>query len=141
MTTTEGAKIDSLTTSYVFSQVISDPTHILPNPSLCIDLLFINQYYLVTASGVHPSLHPNCHHQIVFFVKLNLKIQYLSLYECLIWDYKNANEQLINRKIENLNLDKSFEGDQVNLVNKIIFNIFHNFITNKIIICSDKDPL
>ena len=29
--------------------------------------------------------------------------------------------------------------DQVYLFNKIL-NIFHNFITNKIVICSDKDP-
>ena len=35
----------------------------------------------------------------------------------------------------------TFEDDQVYLFNKIILSIFHNFITNKIIKCNDKDRL
>ena len=46
-TTTEGTKIDSITTSYSFRQIISDPTHILPNSSSCIELIFTNQPNLV----------------------------------------------------------------------------------------------
>ena len=38
-------------------QLISDPTHILPNCSTCIDLIFTDQPNLVVDSGVHPSLH------------------------------------------------------------------------------------
>ena len=60
------------------------------------------------------------------------------LYECYIWDYKNGNEQLIKGAIESLNWEKSFEDDQVYLFNKIILNIFHDFITNKIIKCNYK---
>ena len=37
--TTEIVKIDSVTT-YGFSQIISEQTHILLNPSSCIDLIF-----------------------------------------------------------------------------------------------------
>ena len=81
------------------SQIISDPTHILPNSSSCIDLIFTNQPNLVTESGVHPSLHSKCHHQIVF-AKLNLKVEYPSLYECLILDYKNADVPSINHSID-----------------------------------------
>ena len=58
LSTSEGTQVDSLTTSYGLSQIISDPTHILPNSSSCIDLIFTNQPNLVTKSGVHPSLHP-----------------------------------------------------------------------------------
>ena len=75
LSTSEGTKVDSLTTSYVLNQIISDPTHILPNSSSCIDLIFTNQPNLVTESGVYPSLHPKCHHQIVF-AKLNLNVEY-----------------------------------------------------------------
>ena len=82
-------------TSYGCSQIISDPSLILSNSSSCIELIFTNQPKLVIESGVHPFLHPNCHHQIIF-AKRNLKIEYSSLYECLIWDYKNAYEQLSN---------------------------------------------
>ena len=59
MTTAEGAKIDSITTSYCFSQIIIDPTHILRNVSSCVDLVFTNQPNLVPESGIHPSLHWN----------------------------------------------------------------------------------
>ena len=38
-------------------------------------IIFKSQPNLVVESGVHPSLHPNCHHQIVF-AKFNLMISY-----------------------------------------------------------------
>ena len=40
LSTSEGTQVDSLTTSYGLSQIISDPTHILPNSSSCIDFLY-----------------------------------------------------------------------------------------------------
>ena len=94
---------------------------------MCIDLIFTKQPNLVIESGVHASMDLNCHHPIVF-AKPNLKIEYPRLYERLIWDYKYANEQMINRVIERFNWEKSFEGKnahyQVYLFNKIILNIF-----------------
>ena len=101
MTTIEGTKIDSVTTSYGFSQNISNPSNILPNSYSCIDLIFINQPNLVIESRVHPSLHQNSYNQIVF-ARHNLKIQCPLLYEHLTWDYKNVNEQLINHKSKGL---------------------------------------
>ena len=83
LSTSEGTQFDSLTTSYGLSRIISDPTHILPNSFSCTDLIFTNQPNLETESGVYPSLHPKCRHQIVF-AKLNLKVEYTPLYECLI---------------------------------------------------------
>ena len=56
-----GSRIDYLTT-YGFQQSIPEPTPILKNSSSCIDLIFTDQPNLVTNSGTHPSLHPNCHH-------------------------------------------------------------------------------
>ena len=64
ITTYEGFKIDSLTTAHGLHQIISQPTHLLPTSSTCIDLIFTDQPNLVVNSGVHPSLHKNCHHQI-----------------------------------------------------------------------------
>ena len=143
LSTSEGTQVDSLTTSYGLSQIISDPTHILPNSSSCIDLIFTNQPNLVTESGAHPSLHPKCHQQIVF-AKLNLKVEYPPLYERLIWDYKNADIPSINRAIDIFDWGNSFEGknvhEQVHFINKTILNIFHNYIPNKTILCNDKDP-
>ena len=41
------------------------PTHIQTSSSSCIDLIFTNQPNVSVNSGVHASLHPNCHHQII----------------------------------------------------------------------------
>ena len=65
-TTQEGLKIDNLLSPFSLSQVINEPTHISQNFNSCIDLLFTNQENLITDSGVHPSLHSNCHHQIIY---------------------------------------------------------------------------
>ena len=60
--TTEDLKLFSSSPSNGFSQLIQDPTHILGHSSSCIDLLFTDQPNLSVNSGVHASLHPNCHH-------------------------------------------------------------------------------
>ena len=62
----QGISINDITSSYGLTQMISEPTHILPNSSSCIDLIFCNQSNMITNCGVIPSLHPNCHHQIIF---------------------------------------------------------------------------
>ena len=75
---------------YGFHQLISQPTHLLPQNSSCIDLIFTDQPDLIVDSGVHPSLHLNCHHQITY-CKLNLNTEYLPPYEHFVWDCKRAN--------------------------------------------------
>ena len=79
LTTSEGKQVNAITSSYGLSQLICEPTHILSNSLPCTDLIFINQNNFVMDSGVHASLHPNCHHQIVY-AKLNLKTEYSPLY-------------------------------------------------------------
>ena len=39
-TTLEGTHIEALTLFYGFHQIISEPAHILPNSTSCIDLIF-----------------------------------------------------------------------------------------------------
>ena len=90
---TSGSKTDCITTSYGLSQIRNKPTHILPNSSSCIDLIFTSDLNMLRESGVHSSLHPNCHHQIVF-TKFNLKIYYPPPYERLAWQYQKTNSNL-----------------------------------------------
>ena len=45
---------------------MKEPTHILHIFSPFIDLIFASQPNLIIESGVHPSLHPNCHHQLIY---------------------------------------------------------------------------
>ena len=53
-------------------QIIKEPTHILNNSS-CIDLIFTSQADLLMESGMDPSMHSNCHHQIIY-LKFDLHI-------------------------------------------------------------------
>ena len=89
ISTKEGVNLESVSSSYGIHQLITDPTHILPQFSSWIDLIFIDQPNLVIDSGVHSSLHVNCHHQITF-CKLTLKIVFHPPYEHLVWNYKKA---------------------------------------------------
>ena len=73
--TIEESKLFSLTSSNGFSQLINEPTHIQTGSSSCTDLIFNNQPNLSVNSGVHASLHPNCHHQIIHS-SFNLNISY-----------------------------------------------------------------
>ena len=52
-TTTEHTQLESLTTVHGLHQLISKPTHLLPQSSSCIDLMFTEQPNLIVDSGVH----------------------------------------------------------------------------------------
>ena len=62
----EGNKIEHITSQCGLSQIINETTHILDSSSSCINLISTSQPNLVIESGVHPSLHQNCHHQIIY---------------------------------------------------------------------------
>ena len=123
--TLEGTNLYSLTSSNGFFQLINEPTHVQSNSSSCIDLLFTDQPNLAVNSGVHASLHPNCHHQIVH-TSFNLNISYPPPYQRLIWDYKKADSEKIRKALDLLNWE--------------ILNIFSNYMPNKYITIDDKDP-
>ena len=143
VTSYEGSHIDSLTTTYGFHQLISDPTHLLPNSSFCIDLIFTDQPNLAVDSGVHPTLHGKCHHQIIFS-KFNLMIEYPPPYERLVWDYKKANVDSIQKALEKIDWGFLFSNksvhQQVKILNNTLMNVFSNFIPNKLVTFNDKDP-
>ena len=67
-----GIAIENISSQCGLYQVINEPTNILENSSSCIDLIFTSQPNLITESGVHPSLHPNYHRQVIY-AKFNLK--------------------------------------------------------------------
>ena len=113
ITSFEGSELDFLTSHFGLSQIIKKLTVILDNSRSCIDLIFTSQPNMVIDSGVHTSLHSNCHHQMIY-AKLDLKIIFLPPYERTVWHFKNANCDHIKRVI--------------------------SFITNETITCDDRDP-
>ena len=66
ITSFEGSGLDFLTSQIRLSQIIKELTYLLDNSSSCIDLIFTFLPNMVIDSGVHASLHSNCHHQIIF---------------------------------------------------------------------------
>ena len=63
VTSYEGIHIESLSTMHGLQQLITDPTHLLPNLiTSCTGLIFTNQTNLVVNSDIHSSVHAKCHH-------------------------------------------------------------------------------
>ena len=126
----EGLKIENLISQFSLSQVINEPRHISQKFNSCIDMLFTNQQNLINNSEIHPSLHSNCHHQIIYG-KVNLEIFYLPRYERHIWHYKHANVDMISKAIQGLDWDKAFSDkstDENFIFTRAILNIMSNFI-------------
>ena len=142
-TTYGGKKLESFTSQCGFKQVISDPAHILESSSSCIDLIFTSRPNLVVNSGVHSSLHPNCHHQIIH-AKFNLRIFYPPPYERFPWHYLNANNDLIQWSISQFNWERAFSNKgvnkQISIFNEAILNIMANFIPHETKIFNDREP-
>ena len=124
-------------------QVIKEPTHILHNSSSCIDLIFASQPNLITESGVRPSLHPNCHHRLIY-AKFNLQIYYPPQYYREVWYYNDANTELIRRAVDQFNWQKAFlnknVNEKVNIFKETILNILRNFIPHETVLWNDRDP-
>ena len=127
----EGRKIETVISQNRLHQEINKPTYVLNNFSLSVDLIFNSQPNLLIESDFHTSLHPNCHHQIIF-AKFNLDIVYPPPYEREIWHYQKANIDLIKHAINPFDWKKAFsniDGDKmVSIFNQTIINILCNFI-------------
>ena len=143
VTTFEGCKIDTATSQFGLSQIIKEKTHILSNLTSCIDLIVTSQPNLVMHSGVHLSLHPNCHHQIVF-AKFNLTVFYPPPYKRLVWHYQQTNTDLLKRAVELFDWEKSLSNldvkKHVSVFNETNMTIFENFIPHETITSNDNDP-
>ena len=100
-TTPEGAKLDNLTSQYELTHFLKIPTNIFENYRSCIDLIFTSQTNLVVevGFGLHPYLHGNCHHQIIYS-KFDLKTFYRRPYEKTVWYYQQVDTELIKRSLE-----------------------------------------
>ena len=142
--TSEGTNLFSRASSNGFSQLINEPTHIQTSSSSCLDLIFNDQPNLSINSGVHSSLHSNCHHQIVHS-SFNLNIHYPTPYQWLTWDYKKADSTKIRQALESINWERLFHKKDLNAkviaLNETVLNVLQNYVPNKYISVDDKDPV
>ena len=111
--------------------------------SSCIYLIFTSQPNLISDSGVHSLLYPNCHQKIVF-AKLNLNIVHPPPYLRKIRHCREANTGLIRLAIKQFNWERAFSNTTVNekldIFNRTVLNILRNKILHEIIVCDNKDP-
>ena len=134
----------ALSSSNGFSQLINEPTHRQTNSTSCFDLIFTDKPGLSVDSGVHWSLHPKCHHQIIYST-FNLSICYPSPYQQLAWDYEKADPNKIRKVLDLVNWERLSEQKSIDAqfakFNDTILNTFRNFIPNKYITINDKDNI
>ena len=116
----EGISIENITSHFGLHQVINEPTHILENSSSCFDLIFTSQPNLLAESGTQSSLHPNCHHQIIY-TKFNLEVIYPPLYAREVWHYQDSHVGLIRRSINEFDWDRAFANKHLD-EKLLIFN-------------------
>ena len=62
----EGLSLEALTTYLGLYQMIPEPNHFMGSPRSCIHLVFTDKPNSFFDTGVHPSLHEQCHHQYVY---------------------------------------------------------------------------
>ena len=73
ITDTAGVNLLRVLDDYGLTQLVDQPTYIVNNTHTCVDLFATDQPGLVLSNEVHPSLHPNCHHQINY-TKLSFEL-------------------------------------------------------------------
>ena len=141
--TSEGISVENITSQFGLHHIINEPTHILENSSSCIDLIFTSQPNLSVESGTQPSLHPNCHYQIIY-AKFNLEVLYPSSFTREVWHYQDSNVDLIRRSINEFDWDRAFANKHVDekvlIFNKTVLKVLSNFIPHEVIVCDDKNP-
>ena len=137
----EGSTIDLVTSRPRLHQLIN---HMLKNHSSCFHLIFTCQPNLVIESGAHSFLHSSCLHQIVKFVKFNLKICYPTPYSKEDWHFKETETDLIRRALNDFNWERAFSKTNVNekvcIFNKSALNFLSNFIPHETALYDDKAP-
>ncbi len=102
----------------------------------CIDLIFTDQPNIFIESGVHPSLHEQCHHQIVYG-RLSINNLAPPPFTRRLWHYDSANIDAIRRSIEMYQWRESLQSiecpnQQVKLLTEVVLNVCSNFIPNEI---------
>ena len=139
----EGKLFEPFTSDLGLNQLITEPTHLMGESKSCIDLIFTDQPNLFLESGVHPTLHDQCHHQIIYGM-LSIKNPAPPPYKRRLWYYDKANIAAIRKSIEMFHWREALENitcpsHQVEILNEVLLNIFSNFIPNEFVTVKPKD--
>ena len=104
----EGRIFEAFTAELGLQQLVCEPTHFIGESKSCIDLIFTNQPNLFLETGVHPTLHRQCHHHVVF-AKITAHNLTPPSYKRKLWYYDRANIPAIKKSIELYNWQEIFQ--------------------------------
>ena len=132
----EGKQFEPLVSDLGLHQLISGPTHIIGDSKSCIDLIFTDQPNLFIYSDIHPSLHEQCHHQMIH-AKLSVRNAVPPPYTRKLWFYDRADITSIQTSVKMFRWQETFEevthpDKQVEVLNEVLLNICSNFIPNEL---------
>ena len=139
----QGRLLNNFLISNNLEQLISEPTHVRDDGSqFCIDLIFTDQPFLFTETGVLSSLDHHSKHNIIH-ATVNISVPRPPPYKRKIWDYKSAKTDQIRANLRQVNWHELFSNLNVNekclLFTDVFLDIMKNNILNKIITCNYKD--
>ena len=141
--TREGRMFSDFIFSNNFEELLNEPTHLRDDGTQsCNDLICTDQPFIFTESGVLSSLGIHSKHQILHG-NLNFSVPCPLPYKRNIWDYKSREKDKICNDISNVHWERLFVNKSFHGMNKIFsetfLDIISKHITNKIIMCNDKD--
>ena len=98
ITNTPGQKIDFLTSSAGYAQIINKPTHVANNFMSCIDLIFCTNKNIISNHGANVMIFQKCHHNIIYG-KINIWVPLPPVYVREVCDCSKANVENIKKII------------------------------------------
>ena len=139
-----GTRTQGIFDEHNLTQLVNQPTYITDNCRTCIDLVVTDHPDLVLNCEIHPSLHPNCHHQINF-VKINIHCPPPPPFPRRVWHYNRANVDAIRGALLQYDWERNLGNtptidEKVSLFNTVLLNVAKNFIPFDDIIVKPKDP-
>ena len=142
-TTVSKSKLEIMPFHYELNQIINEPFHILEDFHLA-EILFLHlSQNMVLYSGVHSSVNPNSHDQIVF-TKFYSNVYYPPPYERRAWHYKYANAAQIKNTLASSNREQARSNSsidkRISVLNETIINVMSNYIPNETKVFDDQNP-
>ena len=114
--------------------LIKNPNHFINSSSSSVDLIFSTAKSLLRDCGIDPSLYDTCLHGIISG-KVKFGIPLSPPFHREIWDYRNANNEGIQRSRTSFNWKKSFQNKnikaKIEIFTETLKIIFSNYILHE----------
>ena len=137
-----GKDIDTFKTTWSYTQMIGQQTHIINDKSSCNDLLFTINSIVLSDVGVKQTIYDKCHDNIIY-ASFNLNIPHSPRYHTYVWGYKNTYHDMYTacKFIGELGRRKEIADEKVKSLNNILSSIFRNLFLIRLLNSKTIIPL